>query len=278
MRTIDHYVAVVPDQESARGTFARLGFHVRPTATHIEFGSSNAVVIFPHTYLELLHLANAREDLKSQYTGRDHGIAHVSLWADSLADERARLTSLGYEPGPEGNARRKVVLPDGAEDETDSSFLYNWTAPNRYLSIFSSEHRRPEMNYITGFTNHPNGAIDLARVAGVSARPRDDLGYYRDSWDQPPEREDETGFAFRGARGEVMEVRTPAALREVYGDMLDGVPGAAGGGVQVALHYKVKDRAATGDWLDQQGVATVALADGLAVPPQDAEGMILVFE
>ncbi|PKP85801.1 MAG: hypothetical protein CVT80_00580 [Alphaproteobacteria bacterium HGW-Alphaproteobacteria-2] len=278
MRTIDHYVAVVPDQEAGRAAFARLGFHVRPTATHIEFGSSNAVVIFPHTYLELLYLAHARDILKAQYDGCDLGLAHVSLWSDSLADERARLQALGYTPGPEGNARRKVVLPDGSEGETDSSFLYNWASRNRFLSIFHSEHRRPAMNYIEGYTGHPNGAVDLARVAGASQQPGDDLGYYRDSWAREPEQADDTGFAFRGARGEVMEVRTPAALHARYGDLFDAVPGAAAGGIQVALHYRVKDRAATQAWLDERGVVTVALADGIAVAPQEAEGMILVFE
>lgn len=278
MRTIDHYVAVVPDQEAGRAVFTRLGFHVRPTARHIDFGSSNAVVIFPQTYLELLHLAHAREILKAQYAGRDLGLAHVSLWSDSLRDERARLEALGYAPGPEGNARRKVVLPDGTAGETDSSFLYNWASRNRFLSIFYSEHRRPAMNYIEGYTDHPNGAVDLARVVGVSTQPGDDLGYYRDAWAQQPEAADDSGFAFRGARGEVMELRTPAALRARYGALFDAVPGAAAGGVQVALHYRVRDREATREWLDGQGVPCVALSGGIAVAPGDAEGMILVFE
>jgi len=278
MTFIDHYVAVVPDQEAARAAFVRLGFHVRPTATHIDFGSTNAVVIFPETYLELLHTAHARVVLREQYAGRPRGLAHVSLWSDSLSAERARLAALGYAPGPEGNARRRVSLPDGSEGETDSSFLYNWKTPNRFLSLFFSEHRRPAMNYIAGYTKHPNGAMDLVRIVGVSNRPQEDLPYYADAFASPAEWQDATGFGFRGARGDAIEIRTPEAARALYGGLLDAVPGAAAGGVQAALHYRVADLTATRAFLAAQGIGTVAIDAGVAVPPDEAEGMILVFE
>lgn len=278
MKSIDHYVQTVPDQEAARNRFLRLGFNVRPTARHIELGSTNAVIIFPNTYLELLHLDNATSVLRDQYAARGYGLAHVSLTSDSLDDEWKRLEGMGYAPGPEGNARRKVILPDGAEGETDSSFLYNWKSPNRFLSLFHSEHRIPEMIFIKGHTDHPNGALDTARIVGISEAPGNDLDYYQKVYGHAAENEDATGFAMRGGRGDLMEILTPDAARDRYGVLLDGLWPHDAGGVQVALHLSVRDRAATRDYLAAQGIGTVDLEQGVAVAPADAEGVILVFE
>lgn len=278
MKSIDHYLAIVPDQEAARRTYLRLGFNVRPTARHIEFGSTNAVVIFPHSYLELLHLADAKPLLKEQYAGREAGLTHVSLTADSLAAEWTRLECLGYTPGPEGNARRKVVLPDGSTGETDSSFLYNWKTPNRYLSLFHSEHRIPEMIFIEGHTDHANGAIDIARIVGVSPDPAQDLDYYEKSWGHAAEWWDDTGFGMRGGRGDRMDILTEDAARARYPGLLDDFALGPLGGVPLALHYRVKDRAGTRRFLAEQGIAVTDVPDGIAVAPADAEGVLLVFE
>lgn len=279
MKSIDHYVTMVPDQEAARDTFLRLGFNVRPTAKHIELGSTNAVVIFAHTYLELLHLDDAKATLRDQYIARGRGLAHVSLTADSLAAEWSRLEGLGYSPGPEGNARRKVILPDGTEGETDSSFLYNWKTPNRFLSLFFSEHRIPDMIFIKGHTDHPNGSLDVTRIVGMSPDPQQDLDYYQKSYAHAAEWQDETGFGMRGGRGDLMEVLTPGAARARYGDLTRAMSLDSVGGIQIAIHYKVRDLAATGRYLDDQGIETVALtAGGIAIPPEGAENMILVFE
>jgi hypothetical protein len=281
MKSIDHYVALVEDQEASRAAFLRLGFNVRPTAKHIELGSTNAVVIFPNSYLELLCLDGAREDLRVQYIDRlkaGPGLCHVSLTADSLAAEHARLTALGYTPGPEGNARRKVILPGGAEGETDSSFLYNWKTPHRFLSLFFSEHRKRDMIFIEGHTHHPNGAIDTARIVGVSEDPALDLDYYAQSWGQPAEDRAPAGFLMRGGRGDIVEVLTPAAAQSRYGAALDG-PGLGGlGGLPVALHFGTRDLAATRALLVDNGVPVVEAAGGIAVPRAEAEGMVVVFE
>jgi hypothetical protein len=280
-KSIDHYVLMVHDQEAAREAYLRLGFNVRPTARHIELGSSNAVVIFPKTYLELIHLSDAMESLRAQYVARfdaGPGLAHVSLTADSLAAEHERLTSLGFQPGQPLNARRKVILPDGSEGETDSSSMYNWKPERRFLSLFYSEHRKPETIFIEGHTHHPNGALDTAAIVAVSEAPAEDLPYYEASWGQAAETSGPDGFLMRGARGDRMEVLTPDAARARYGALLDGLDLAGLGGLPVALHLTCRDRAETAAFLAAAGVGTVDLGTGIAVAPAEAEGVILVFE
>lgn len=283
MKSIDHYLAMVPDQEAARESFLKLGFNVRPTAEHIELGSSNAVVIFPNSYLELLYCENSKALLKDLYYSRfdaGPGLAHVSLTANSLAEERARITAMGYTAGLEGNARRKVILPGGAEGETDSSFLYNWHEDERFLSLFYSEHRIPDMIFIEGHTHHPNGAQDLAGITCVSRDPDALLGYYRDSWGGEPEWRDARGFGMRGFRGDFMDILTVDATRERFAgvDLGDAIDVGPVGGFPVALHYSVTDLVATGAYLSQAGVTAHSIAQGLVVPPSEAENLMVVFQ
>ena len=55
-------------------------------------------------------------------------------------------------------------MPDGREDETDSSFFYMWRDSPRYMSLFLSEHRKPETIFVKAYEQHPNTAIDITRL------------------------------------------------------------------------------------------------------------------
>jgi len=280
MKSIDHYVLMVHDLEQARQAYQKLGFNVRPAARHIEFGSSNAVVILPDTYLELIDVADAIPLLRDQYIDRfdcGPGLAHVSLTSDGLAEERLRLEALGYTPGPEGNARRKVVLPDGSQDETDSSFLYNWKTPHRFLSLFFSEHRKPDAIFIKGHSTHPNGVTKLAGITCLSDDPPRDLAYYETSYGHAAEPLDH-GFVMRGGRGDRMAVLDRDGIMDRFDGALADLDTGRLGGFPVALHYAVADRDATRACLDAAGVPLVDCKAGLAVPASAAEGSVIVFE
>ena len=280
MKSIDHYVLMVHDLERARQAYLKLGFNVRPAARHIEFGSSNAVVILADTYLELIDLGQAIPLLRDQYIDRFEcgpGLAHVSLTAGSLADERTRLEAFGYMPGPEGNARRRVILPDGSEDETDSSFLYNWKTPHRFLSLFFSEHRKPDAIFIKGHTDHGNGVTRLAGITCLSDDPSRDIGYYEQSYGHAAEPLG-GGFLMRGGRGDRMAVLDRGSVLDQFGGALGDLDTGRLGGFPVALHYAVADRNETRAYLDAAGVPLVDCKAGLTVPARAAEGCAIVFE
>ncbi|KPQ14543.1 MAG: Glyoxalase-like domain [Rhodobacteraceae bacterium HLUCCA09] len=281
MKSLDHVVHLVQDLEGARASWTRLGFHVRPAATHIEIGSSNAVVMFERTYNELLCIEHAEPGLHGQYVGRfagGEGLAHVSLTANSLAEERARLEGMGYTPGPEGNARRAILRPDGSTEETDRSFLYNWQSAHRWNSLFFSEHRKPDAIFIPEYVDHANGSRDMVRLVWLSADPAADLPYFRDSRGQEPERTGEDGFAFRGGRGELCEVLTAQAVRARYGTLPGEAEPGALGGYPVAMHFRVADPAATCAFFAGSGVTTAQVDGGIGVGLEAACGAVLVFE
>ena len=115
-RALDHYVLQVHDVDAAGGSFERLGFQVRPRMTHIEFGTSNRVVQFRNTYLELLGgLKTAPSDIVKEYLPRfecGEGLSHVSLRSCDLEADHRAAVELGLNPGKLTSARREVVMPD----------------------------------------------------------------------------------------------------------------------------------------------------------------------
>ena len=266
---------------AARDAYLRLGFNMRPVARHLELGSSNCVAIFPTSYLELAEMGEAPAWLSDAYLPRltaGPGLCHVSLTASRLRDEHDRLTALGYHPDPPASASRKVILPDGREDKTDSNFMYNWKPDRRYLSLFLSEHLKPETIFIDGHCTHPNGAIETIRIVGVSEDPQADRPYFEDSYGHAAEQADTTGFVMRGGRGDVMEVLSVAAAQVRYHPLLEDLDLAGLGGAPMAVHFSVRDLRATRAYLNAAGVETTTLDWGLAVAREQAEGVILVFE
>lgn len=280
-KSIDHYVSIVDDLDAARNAYLRMGFNVRPVARHVKLGSSNCVIIFPDTYLELIHIGDAPAWLADAYLPRlvaGSGLCHVSLTARRLAEEHDRLAALGYSADAPGSASRKVIMPDGSEDQTDSNFMYNWKPQRRYLSLFFSEHLKPDTIFIEGHTHHPNGAIETARIVGVSDDPLADLKYYEDSYAHAAESHDSNGFVMRGGRGDAVEVLSVDAAKARYVPLLDGLDLAGLGGFPVAMHYAVHDIDATRAYLAGQGLPMTQIGTGIAVSRDYAEGAIIVFE
>jgi hypothetical protein len=283
-KSLDHFVLLVDDLEKASATYRRLGFHVRPIARHIEIGSSNCVIHFPGTYLELIHLSGTAEVLLP-YLDRyrcGEGIAHVSLTSDDLVSEHERLKSLGFNPGPITSARRKIIQPDGSEDETRSSFSYVWREAEpvnkRYLSLFYSEHLKPETIFIPAYEDHDNTAIDVTRLVYMSADPDGDIDYFSKSFDKNPDARNAAGFSMTGKRGEVTEVLRPDAAVTRYGDSLPRPGPEPLGGFAVVMHYGVRDPDRCAQTLINNDMDFHDWNGQLIVPASQACGCTLVFE
>lgn len=280
-KSIDHYILLTDDLPAARNQYIKLGFNVLPIEKHIEFGSANAVVIFPHSYLELLDLGRSPPVLRDTYLPRlsaGPGLCHVSLTAESLRAEATRLAGHGYTTDPALNARRKVLMPDGTQAETDSSSMYNWKAERPYLSLFFSEHRKPETIFIEGHTAHANGVLDTVRIVSVSADPDKDLPYYEASADSQAVQCGRSGFRLTGDRGDMIEVLSPEAIRARYQPLMDDLDIGDLGGFPVALHYTVTDIAVTRAYLHAAGVGFTEQDARLILSRESAVGCLIVFE
>lgn len=279
-KSIDHCILLTDDLPATRDQFLNLGFNVLPIEKHIEFGSANAVVIFPHSYLELLDLGDSPLVLRDAYQPRlaaGPGLCHVSLTAQSLETEAARLNALGYTADPPMNARRKVWMPDGTQAETDSSSMYNWKNPHPYLSLFFSEHRKPETIFIDGHTAHPNQAVETMRIVSVSTNPAADRDYYEASADGLAH-DIPGGFRLDGFRGDAIEVLDADTVRTRYAPQLRDLDLADLGGFPIALHLSSADLDATRAVLLAAGTRFTDQEEHLILSREAAAGCLIVFE
>ena len=279
-RALDHYVLQVHDVDAAGASFERLGFQVRPRMTHIEFGTSNRVVQFGNTYLELLGgLTSAPSGIVREYLPRfecGEGLSHVSLRSYDLPADHRQAAAGGLDPGPMTSARRKVVMPDGAEDETDSLFFYMWRRERLYLSLFLSVHRKPETIWIPEYQEHPNTAADTIGVTFVSDDPRRERDYFSKLYRAAPTFESPEQLRLTGARGDVAEVHSRVGIRERYPsldlDISDKQPG-----YPVGLTFSVRSLERCRAELDANGVAVAEHDGALLVAPEDAHGAVIEF-
>ena len=275
-------MVLVRDVDAAAARYERLGFHVRPVAEHADIGSRNRVVHFGHTYLEFIDLNGAREDVAGPYLDRfelGEGLVHVSLTSERLEDDREWLGEAGMQPWPILSARREITLPDGAKAETASRCFYLWRDDNRYLSLFFSDHPKPETIFIPEYVDHANGAREISRCVYMSTTLAADREYFSRCFRTRPEVDERDRLAWRGLRGDLTEVLSVDAARARYGDLLAAAAPDPFAGVGIALHYKVDQPETCRALLDDSGVAFRALERGaLAVAASEAVGVVAVFE
>ena len=281
-KSLDHFVLLVEDLDAAAAAYRRLGFHVRPKALHEDIGSSNCIIHFDKTYLELIDLTGAREDVAGPYLDRlrlGEGLVHVSFESEGLEGEQARLSDQGYSPWPILNARRAVTLPDGRREETASRSFYLWRDDNRYLSLFFSDHRKPETIFIPEYVDHGSTAREISRCVYVSTLLDADRDYFSACICAEPVEVSGDRLAWRGPRGDLTEILSVDAALRRYGSALPSADPAPLAGVGVALHYAVESISACRRMLDEQGVPVRESDDGdLIVPAADGVGCVTVFE
>ncbi|MCE8009400.1 VOC family protein [Aestuariivita sp.] len=280
-KSVDHTVTLVRDLVAASETMRRLGFNVRPIAHHIGVGSANAIIHFPETYHELVYTLGARSDIAALYMPRledGEGLCHISLTSDDLRAETLRLLSEGFRPGDILQFSRDVIMPDGSFDQTASASLYNWHPVRQYVSLFFSEHPKPETIFIPEYADHANGAQRLTRLSLMSTDPVADRSYFERSFGHAADTADETGFCMRGGRGDICAVMSPEAAMSEYGDLLMVAVPVHTGGFPVAHHYQVADMDDTRAYLADAGIETRPHGPGVAVAGRDAVGSVLVLE
>ncbi len=285
-KSLDHFLLLVKDLEHAAKTYRRLGFHVRPIAQHLDIGSSNCVVHFADTYLELFWFESAADALRSDtlipYLDRfqcGEGMAHVSLTSDDLVTEQERLKEMGFQPGPVTSARRKITMPGGSEDETASSCFYIWRDGDaRFLSLFFSAHPRPETIFIPQYAQHENTAVDVTRLVYMSVDPAKDAPYFSQAFGKRLDRQHADGFSFTGARGEVTEVLTPAAAVSRYGELLPCSNPDPLAGFALVMHLRAGNMNRCREALQRGNVAFEDRDGELGVPASEACGCALIFE
>lgn len=245
-RSLDHFVTVANDLEVAFHAYRRLGFRPMQIMEHVELGTSNIIVQFLDTYLEVIgdfhtcKVASLRDKMQPWLKHADM-YWMTSLTSSCLDDDRSVVVAAGLAPDPIVSARRRVRLLGGGWDETDSRSMYVWNLPNILTSLFISDHRKPEAIWIPAYQRHPNGASRVLGIRYVNQDPFADEAYLNGMFGGGGTRSD-NGLTFRTPRGETFEVLSPEAYRNrvPYGRALE--PGVAGRGADLVLATESMDR------------------------------------
>ena len=281
VRSLDHFVIVVRDLDSARSTYGRLGFHALPRARHIEIGSSNHVIQLQETYLELVGdlektPALLRERILPRFSCGE-GLAIVSLTSSDLAADHQRISEAGFAPARILNARRKIRMPSGSEDETDSSCFYVWRADRLFSTLFFSEHRRPQTIWVPQYQRHANTARRVTALTYLSDNPAAEVDYVSHLLGTGPRCSNSDHVSFETARGETIEFLTHALLSRRLGDLAPSACPALNV-FPVGVVIEVGDLKACESALLEGGVPISRMGGRIVVRASHACGVLLEFK
>lgn len=167
-RHVDHLVVPVHDLGAVSTALESAGFVVTPQANH-PFGTSNRLVVFTDTYLELVAITRlgllpvdgfAAEVAAFLHAGE--GVSHVVIsCADPVADQRL-VADRGIGDGEIFEFSRPAPRADGSV--TQASFSIVRTRSNAPLGAFLCAHDVPDAVWHESHLDHPNGArhvVDL---------------------------------------------------------------------------------------------------------------------
>jgi len=274
---IDHAVVLVKDLDQAAANWTQLGFTVSPRGTHSAMlGTGNHTIMFGDDYIELVGILAATEHnapSRAHLAERGEGIERVAFTTPDAAAGAEEVRELGWAAVGPIEFGRPVTLPNGGRSEAKFS-IFQW--PDREapagLRIFACQHRTRDAVWIPELQTHANTATRLKRVIIVSPNPVSDARHLWRLIDgeldgQPdgsvivPSGSDRAEFVFM----------TRELLGQQYpGVSLAGLPERGGAGLVLG----VSDPAAAAQAI---GAAGVRLANGVAVPPADGNGVLLAF-
>ncbi len=281
MRSLDHFAHAVRDLDQAGAAFERLGFHLLPMARHVEIGSCNRVFQLGRTYYEIVadldrSIPLLRDKMMPRFQCGD-GMAIVSLTSDDLPGDREAIAAQGLTPDPIINARRKVPMPDGGTDETDSHCFYVWREErDRYLTLFLSHHYKPETIFVPAWQSHPNGATDVLSLTYVAEDPGAQADYFATMFGGPPVERSRERVLFVTPRGERLEILDPAGIERRYGALAPTWCGLLGG-YGIGIEFAVTDLGRCRSILGSSGIRHESGDGRISVAATLAAGMVVEF-
>ncbi len=280
MTNLDHFAIAVRDANAAGDQYERLGFQVLPLMHHIELGSQNRIVQLHDTYLELVgNFENCVPYLRDRMVPRfqcGEGLAISSITCANLEIEQRRLATLRWQFDPIVNARRKVTMPDGSEEETDSSCIYVWRPERLYSMLFFTEHLKPHTIWVSAFQRHPNTAQRVTALVYSSNEPQSDGAYAADLLGYAAVESSAARVLFKTPRGEQLEYLRPELVQDRYG--LAAPPHCPRQPcLGIALSIEVVDLPTCGAILKNNSVPHEARGQRLRVAAAFAHGLVLDF-
>ena len=167
-RHVDHLVIPVHDLGGTAAALEAAGFVVTPQADH-PFGTSNRLVVFGDTYLELvaitqpalLPLDGFADEVRS-YLESGEGVSHVVVSCHDPEADFRMVAAAGIGDGEIFEFSRGAPRADGSV--TQASFSIVRTITTAPLGAFLCAHDVPDAVWHESHLSHPDGS---RRIVGL---------------------------------------------------------------------------------------------------------------
>lgn len=181
-RGIDHLVIAVKDLSSARDQYARLGFSTTPLGRQ-PWGTANHLVQFPHNFIELVGVVDARELTPmsddhfsfsahaNAFLRRREGMCMLVLSTEDAGADAARWRAAGLHAYAPFHWSRRATQPDGSESTVAFTLSFVTSPLMPEIAFFSCQQHNPEAFWKPQYQQHANGAGGVRAVTLVAEEP-----------------------------------------------------------------------------------------------------------
>ncbi|KTT32736.1 VOC family protein [Pseudomonas rhizoryzae] len=179
---IDHPLVSVRDHAAALANYQRLGFAPSPISYH-PWGTVTSLMMFPSNFIELIGVADPAKfgtgavdgfcfgRRLGEFLAREEGVSLVALHSTDCDGDHAELVARGLASQGRIDFRRAMRLPDGSPGEAVVSLGLFLDDQLPDVSNFICHQHRPELIWVPGWQQHPNGALGIDALTYVAAEP-----------------------------------------------------------------------------------------------------------
>ncbi|KTT13202.1 hypothetical protein NS2R_05815 [Pseudomonas oryzihabitans] len=179
---IDHPLVSVRDYAAALANYQRLGFAPSPISYH-PWGTVTSLMMFPSNFIELIGVADPAKfgtgavdgfcfgRRLGEFLAREEGVSLVALHSTDCDGDHAELVARGLASQGRIDFRRAMRLPDGSPGEAVVSLGLFLDDQLPDVSNFICHQHRPELIWVPGWQQHPNGALGIDALTYVATEP-----------------------------------------------------------------------------------------------------------
>lgn len=284
---IDHPLVTTRDHADLLARYRRLGFYTSPASYH-PWGTITSMVMFPLNFIELIGVDDASKFGTGAVDGfcfgrflggfleREQGVSLIALHSKNRDADVAAVTARGLPCRASVDFRRPMTLPDGTPDEAVVSLGIFVDDQLPEASHFICQQHKPELIWVPGWQNHPNGARGITEITYLAIDHAPLLARMQAFYGSDRIATDSKGYTVDTARGRFRVLDEAAAVERFSGVELPHFntdrPHA------VAITVMVEALATVRNLLAREGVTYVASSrNSLLVGPNDCGNVILEF-
>ena len=284
-RGIDHVVWEVQDLESARKTFAAIGFTLTPPAVH-PFGTGNSLAQFSTSFIELLTVVEPEHVIpmsEGHYSFSSHAARFLetreglSMLVFSSNDARADnqvWRERGLETYEVVDFARDARLPDGQSVRVAFSIAFAIDPDMPDIAFFICQQHAPEHFWNADYQKHANGACDIDQVTLIAEDPERHVEFFEQMLFDGEVSRAPGELVGQTARGRVA-VLAPERAAAFYPEGC--LPEDLGRSGFAAVHILVPDLGVTQRSLESACLSHVSAPSRVIVPANAAHNCMLVF-